>query len=206
MFIPNTFKNKNTEEIKNFLIENSFGILVSQTKGKLTGTHIPMELDKDENGADVLIGHIAKANPQWENFNQNEEVLAIFNGPHSYVSSSWYKKENVPTWNYIAVHVYGKIKIIEGDELLISLKKLVNKYETKSETPVSVENMSSNTLKQINGIVGFSIKIKEVQAAYKLSQNRNKSDYHNIVNKLENSGDSISTEVAKEMKKNKTNY
>ena len=201
MYIPNYYKNENLEEVKNFLIGNSFGILINQTNGKLTGTHIPMELDKDKNGDDVLVGHISKANPQWENFNENEEILAIFNGPHAYVSSSWYEKENVPTWNYIAVHIYGKIKIIKGEELLDSLKKLVDKYERNSENPVSVEKMSSRTLKQINGIIGFSIKINEIQAAYKLSQNRNESDYHNIVDKLENTGDPISNNVAEEMKK-----
>lgn len=201
MHIPNHYKNENLEEVKNFLIENSFGILINQTNGKLTGTHIPMELDKDENGDDVLVGHISKANPQWENFNENGEILAIFNGPHTYISSSWYEKENVPTWNYIAVHIYGKIKIIVGDELLDSLKKLVDKYEMNSENPVSVEKMSNRTLKQINGIVGFSIKINEIQAAYKLSQGKNESDYHNIVDKLENTGDPFPKEVAKEMKK-----
>jgi transcriptional regulator len=201
MHIPNYYKNENLDEVKSFLIENSFGILINQTHGKLTGTHIPMELDKDENGDDILVGHISKVNPQWENFNENEEILAIFNGPHAYVSSSWYEKENVPTWNYIAVHIYGKIKTIEGDELLDSLKKLVDKNEMNSENPVSVEKMSGRTLEQINGIVGFSIKINEIQAAYKLSQNRNESDYHNIVDKLENGGDTISNQVAKEMKK-----
>jgi len=200
MYIPNHYKNENLEEVKNFLIENSFGILINQTNGKLTGTHIPMELDKDENGDDVLVGHISKANPQWESFNKNEEILAIFNGPHAYISSSWYEKENVPTWNYIAVHIYGEIKIIEGDELLDSLKKLVDKYEMNSENPVSIERMSSKTLKQINGIVGFSIKINKIQAAYKLSQSRSNYDYHNIVDKLENNNNSISKEVAKEMK------
>ena len=92
-----------------------------------------MALDIDENGEDVLVGHMSKLNPQWGNFHDNEEVLAIFNGPHTYVSSSWYEKENVPTWNYIAVHVYGKIKIIVGAELLNSLRKLVDKYEKKDK-------------------------------------------------------------------------
>jgi|TARA_B110000503_G_scaffold38476_1_gene63232 transcriptional regulator len=201
MYVPNYFKNENLEEVKSFLIENSFGILINQTNGKLTGTHIPMALDIDENGEDVLVGHMSKLNPQWGNFHDNEEVLAIFNGPHTYVSSSWYEKENVPTWNYIAVHVYGKIKIIVGAELLNSLRKLADKYEKNSETPVSVERMSTNTLKQINGIVGFSLKINEIQAAYKLSQNRNESDYHNIVDQLENGDDTLSNQVAEEMKK-----
>ncbi|HLW33165.1 MAG TPA: FMN-binding negative transcriptional regulator [Aequorivita sp.] len=201
MYIPSYFKNENLEEVKNFLMANSFGILINQTKGKITGTHIPLELDKDEKGDDVLVGHISKANPQGESFKTNEDILAIFNGPNAYVSSSWYEKENVPTWNYIAVHIYGKIRIIEGDELYDSLKKLVDKYEVNSENPVSMEKMSSEMLRQINGIVGFSIKINEIQAAYKLSQNRNTSDYHNIVDKLENREDPLSKEVANTMKK-----
>lgn len=201
MFIPNLHKNENIEEVKSFLNENSFGILISQIGGKISGTHIPMELDIDENGEDVLVGHIAKANPQSKNLKNGEEILAIFNGPHSYISSSWYQKENVPTWNYVAVHVYGKVKIIEGEELLESLKKLVDKYEQNSENPVSVEKMSSRTLKQVNGIVGFSIKINEIQAAYKLSQNREETDYHNITSELEKAGDSNSMGIAEEMKK-----
>jgi len=200
MYIPNHYKNENIKEVKDFLIKNSFGILLNQNKGRISGTHIPMELNTDKNGKDILSGHISKTNPQWNNFNDKEEVLAIFNGPHSYVSSSWYKKENVPTWNYIAVHIYGTIKIIEGDELLSSLKKLVDKYESNSENPVSVENLSEKSLKQINGIIGFNIHINEIQATYKLSQNRDDSDYHNVIEKLEKTKDSGSMEIAKEMR------
>lgn len=201
MFVPKYFKNENIQDVKNFLNENSFGILISQVDGKISGTHIPMELDTNENGEDVLVGHVAKSNPQSKNFRNEEEILAIFNGPHSYVSSSWYQKENVPTWNYIAVHVYGKVKIIRGEELLDSLKKLVDKYEQNSQNPVSIEKMSNRTLKQVNGIVGFSIKINEIQAAYKLSQNRKKNDYQNIINELNKVGNSNSIGIAKEMKK-----
>lgn len=201
MFIPNYYKNEDIDAVKEFLHENSFGILISQADGKISGTHIPMELDTDENGDAVLVGHIAKANPQSKNLTDKEEILAIFNGPHSYISSSWYEKENVPTWNYIAVHIYGKVKIIEGEALLESLKKLVDKYEKNSENPVSVEKMSSRTLRQINGIVGFSIKINEIQAAYKLSQNRTATDHHNITEKLEKSDNSNAISIAKAMKK-----
>jgi len=201
MYIPIHHRHDNIEEVKEFLKENSFGILISQDGGKLAGTHIPLELDQDKNGKDVLLGHVAKANPQSKHFKSGEEVLAIFNGPHAYVSSSWYNHENVPTWNYIAVHIYGKLKIISGEELLQSLKKLVDKYERNSSEPVSVEKMSSNTLKQINGIVGFSIEINEIQAAYKLSQNRDETDYHNISNELKNTGNVHSIGVAKEMNK-----
>jgi len=203
MFIPNLHKNENIEEVKSFLNENSFGILISQVDGKVSGTHIPMELDKDENGEDVLVGHIARANPQSKKLKNEEEILAIFNGPNSYLSSSWYQKENVPTWNYVAVHVYGKVKIMEGEELLDALTKLVDKYEKNSKNPVSVKKMSSRTLEQVNGIVGFSIKINEIQAAYKLSQNREEKEYINITNELEKIGDSNSIGIAEAMKKAK---
>ena len=201
MYIPNYFRNQNIEEVKSFLEENGFGVLLSQDDGRITGTHIPMELEIDENGENVLVGHIAKVNPQSKHFKNNGEILAIFNGPNSYISSSWYQKENVPTWNYIAVHVYGTLRIIDGEELLDSLKRLVNKYEKDSDNPVSVEKMSPGTLKQVDAIVGFSIKINEIQAAYKLSQNREDTDFHNITRELERSGHSNSMDISEEMKK-----
>ena len=113
MYTPEIYKNENQEEIKKFLQENSFGILINQTNGKLCATHIPLELETTKEGKDILWGHISKENPQWNGFIDNDQILAVFSGPHSYISSSWYDHENVPTWNYIAVHVYGKIKIIE---------------------------------------------------------------------------------------------
>ena len=132
MYTPDIYKNENQEEIKQFLQENSFGILINQTNGKLCATHIPLELDRNKEGKQILHGHIAKENPQWRGFEENDTVLAVFSGPHSYISSSWYDHENVPTWNYLAVHVYGKIKIIEGEAAINSLKKLVDKYEKNS--------------------------------------------------------------------------
>lgn len=134
MYIPDIYKNENQEEIIDFLQKNSFGILVNQTNGRLWATHIPLELDTDKNGKQILHGHISKENPQWESFANNDTVLAIFSGANSYISSSWYDYENVPTWNYIAVHVYGTIKIIEGEAVIESLKKLVDKYEKAQKT------------------------------------------------------------------------
>jgi len=201
MYIPEQYKNENEAEIKDFLQKNSFGILVNQTDGKLWATHIPLELDKDENGKDILHGHLSKANPQWESFVSYNKVLAIFQGPHSYISSSWYEKEEVPTWNYIAVHVYGTIKIIEGEALVSSLKKLVDKYEANSEKPVRVEELSNKTMRQINGIVGFIIEIDDIQAVKKMSQTRNDKDYHNIISELEKTEGADAVEVANIMAK-----
>ena len=201
MYTPEIYKNENQEEIKKFLQENSFGILINQTNGKLWATHIPLELDTNENGATILSGHISKENPQWNGFIDNDQVLAVFSGPHSYISSSWYDHENVPTWNYIAVHVYGKIKIIEGETVIESLKKLVDKYEQKSENPVRIEDLSQKIMLQSRGIVAFEIEITEIQATRKMSQNRDEKNYQNIISELEKANTNQSVAVANEMKK-----
>lgn len=201
MYTPDIYKNENKEEINVFLKENSFGILINQTEGKLWATHIPLELDTNIEGKTVLQGHISKENPQWKGFTDNDEVLAVFSGPHSYISSSWYDHENVPTWNYIAVHVYGKIKIIEGEAVLESLKKLVNKYEQNSENPVRIEDLSEETMKQARGIVAFEIEITAIQATRKMSQNRDSKNYQNIISELEKTEKNQCIAVANEMKK-----
>lgn len=199
MFTPTQYKNEDIDEIKDFLRSNSFGILVNQVDGKPWATHIPLELDIDTDGGDALIGHIAKANPQWKYFREDSQVLCIFNGPHSYVSSSWYKEEEVPTWNYIAVHVYGTLKIQSEEALLASLHKLVDKYEADSKEPVSSRDMSAKTMRQIKGVVGFEIKVEDIQATYKLSQGR-EHDHPKIITELEER-DSSSIAVAQEMQK-----
>ncbi|HMI06141.1 MAG TPA: FMN-binding negative transcriptional regulator [Flavobacterium sp.] len=201
MYIADLFKNENQSGIEDFLHKNSFGILVNQTDGKLWATHIPLEFDTNENGRKVLYGHISKENLQWKSFGNDNKVLAIFTGPHAYISSSWYDFENVPTWNYTAVHVYGTVKIIEGDAVLEHLKKLVDKYEAASENPVSIENFSKKTMMQTRGIVAFEIEITEIQASKKLSQNRDDTNFENIISELEKTGNHDAIAVAADMKK-----
>ncbi|AYN67748.1 FMN-binding negative transcriptional regulator [Euzebyella marina] len=182
MYIPEYQNNKNIDELKLFISENSFGILVTHSENRSHATHIPLLLEKDEEGADVLTGHIAKANFQWKHFGQ-DDVLCIFNGPHAYISSSWYKEEEVPTWNYIAVHIYGSLQLLTEEQTMNSLHRLVDTFEANSKNPISLHNMSTKTLRQVKGIVGFQIKIKEIQARYKLSQNR-EEDHAQIVSEL----------------------
>jgi transcriptional regulator len=201
MFIPDIYKNENQEAITAYLKENSFGILINQTNEKLWATHIPLELGTNKDGKTILEGHISKENPQWKGFAENDQILAIFSGPHSYISPSWYDHENVPTWNYIAVHVYGKIKTIEGDAVIQSLKRLVDKYEQNSENPVRIEDLSEKTMMQSRGIVAFEIEIEEIQAQQKMSQNRDDKNYQNIISELEKTNTNQSIAVANEMKK-----
>ncbi len=202
MYIPHYYKNEDLKEIKDFLMHNSFGILVNQVDGKPWASHIPLELDKDKEGKDILVGHIAKANPQGKAFDSNTEILCIFNGPHAYISSSWYKEEEVPTWNYIAVHVYGRLKVLNEEETMASLHKLVDKYEENSKNPISLHDMSPKTLRQVKGIIGFQIEITAIQAAYKLSQTRTE-DHPKITSELIDQSDAGSKAIAQEMNKSK---
>jgi transcriptional regulator len=201
MYIPDLYKNEDQASIDHFIHENGFAILINQLEGKIVATHIPLQLETNEQGKQMLYGHISKENPQWQSFESNDKILAIFSGAHSYISPSWYDHENVPTWNYTAVHLYGTIRIIEGEALLTSLKKLTNKYEAKSENPMTVEGLSAKAMLQIRGIVGFEIEINEIQAVHKMSQNRDDKNYHNIITELEKTGEGNAIAVAKEMSK-----
>lgn len=203
MYIPHHFKNTNIEAVKEFINSNGFGILISTIEGKPFATHIPLQLSHE---TDRLFGHISRANTQWKHFEtKDNNVLAIFTGPHAYISSSWYNHENVPTWNYIAVHVYGNARIIQGQELYDSLKHLVDKHEKDSAKPVSMETMSPEYLKNsLKGLVGFEITITEIQASYKLSQNRDDENYSNIIKELEKRPDDNSHQVAGAMKNNRS--
>lgn len=196
----NTWENE--PEIIEFIKKNAFATLISQVDGKPWATHIPFVLDQDAEGNPILSGHVAKANPQWRSIPDQEEVLVIFQGPHAYISSSWYNHENVPTWNYLAVHVYGKIRFIEGEELMHHLKSLVDTYEVGRPNRVSVENMSEAYVQsQVRALVGFEVKIEEVKASAKLSQNRDDVNYQNIIKKLDESPFPLDQEVAEEMRK-----
>ncbi|MCV9930304.1 FMN-binding negative transcriptional regulator [Flavobacterium sp. LS1R49] len=201
MYTPEIHKDEDPEAIRAFLKENSFGILINQTHSKLWATHIPIEIETRADGKEVLCGHISKLNPQGEGFIQNDQVLAVFTGAHTYISPSWYDHENVPTWNYTAVHVYGRIKIVDHEAAIESLKKLVDKYEANSENPVRVEDLSTKTMRQAHGIIAFEIEIDEIQATKKMSQNRDDVNYKNIITALEKTENPQSIAVAKEMSK-----
>jgi transcriptional regulator len=204
MYIPELYKNENQEEIQNFIHQNGFGILVNQTDGKLWATHIPLVLETNKSGEQILVGHVSKLNPQAASFINDNDVLAIFSGAHSYISSSWYDHENVPTWNYLAVHVYGKVSVLTHEQAVNSLKKLVDKYEAKSEKPVRVDNLSEKTMREARGIIAFEIVITSIEAVKKLSQNRDDKNYQNIVSELEKTNENQSITIATEMKKNRT--
>jgi transcriptional regulator len=201
MYIPKYFKVTNVDEIFDFVQQNSFGTIVTTKQGKPIATHLPLQLMK-EGDTYYITGHMAYGNPQWRTFETCEDVLVMFQGPHAYISSSWYEEENVPTWNYQAVHVYGTVSILDEEELKQDLTLLLQKYEKHRKNPVLWDKLSPEVLeKQLKGIVGFKIKVQEIQAANKLSQNRNEEDYHNIVNKLYEEKDLNSQQMAQLMER-----
>lgn len=202
MHIPEIYKNENQAEIEQFIHQNGFSILVNQTEGKLWATHIPLVLEH-KNGKQFLVGHVSKLNPQAESFKSNEEILAVFQGVNAYISSSWYDHENAPTWNYIAVHVYGKLRLHSHEEAIEALKRLVDKYEATSENPVRVENLSPKMMREVRGIVSFEIEISSIESVKKLSQNRDDKNYKNIISELEKTNENQAIAVADAMKKNR---
>lgn len=199
MYIPRRYQENDPEKIRAFIRENSFAILVSVQEGLPVATHIPLLMEKDEQGRDILVGHISKGNEQKHSLVDGSKVLAIFPGPHAYVSPRWYTAINVPTWNYISVHIYGTLTLMEGEALRAALTRLVGNYERYMPRPVHVEEIPEKELEaDYRGVVGFRILVEEVQAAYKLSQNRDEQSYQQVIGELEK-GDAMARAVAAEM-------
>jgi transcriptional regulator len=199
MYIPKYFTIDNEEDIYNFIEKNSFATLFSQHNGEPYATHLPLLLNKEEG---FLYGHFARPNEQWRDI-VNQEVLVIFQGPHCYISPSWYEtNQAVPTWNYVAIHVYGQMEIVEdGQEVFNSLNDMVKKYE-KPDSPYHLEGVDSNYIKGMSkGIVGFTIKINKIEGKAKLSQNHPAARQELIIKQLENSVDQNNIHIAELMKK-----
>lgn len=190
MYIPKHFKVTDKEEILTFIKANAFGQLISLVEGKLFSSHIPFMLDTENKS---LLCHIAKNNPQWEDI-EDQEVLITFQGPHDYVSPSWYNSPGVPTWNYQSVHIYGKPKLITEPEKLSSLvNELTGMYESSFEHPWKPEYKAA----MLKAIIGIEIKITDMQCKYKLSQNRSEDDRLQVIEEHKKRG---STQLAQATK------
>jgi len=198
MYIPKLYREEDREKILEFLKQNNFPAFVTYDGEKPVATHLPVEVLENENGSLTILGHMSRANPQWKSFGE-QEVLLIFQGAHTYISPRWYDHVNVPTWNYLMVHVYGKIRLVEGEELYSLLSRLVKNHE--EPTAYSLEALPQDFVqKEMNGVAGFAVDVTRVDAGYKLSQNRNDGDHENIIRELEGRGDENSAAVAKSMR------
>ena len=198
MYISKLYREEDHAKILEFLQQNEFATLVTYDGEKPTASHLLMEVV--EVGGNLLVnGHMSKVNSLWKTFEKNPEVLVIFQGPHTYISPTWYNHLNVPTWNDQAVHIYGKPRIVtDQKETYQILARLVARNE--SNVAYRLETLPQEFVsKEIKGIVAFQVEVTRIEANYKLSQNRNNEDYRNIIARLHEREDEMSQGVAEAM-------
>lgn len=200
MYIPDHFKETNLERITALIENYPFGMLVTAPDGPPFVSHLPFLFDNTTGAHGKLLGHMARANPQWQHLATGGKVLVVFQGPHAYVSPSWYSSPGVPTWNYAVVHLYGKPRLIEDEaELTALLERLTNTYESNKQNPWEPKLSDERSAKLLGMIVGFEIEITDVQGKFKLSQNRPAEDRQQVIEELSKSSDQLEVAVAKLM-------
>jgi transcriptional regulator len=195
MYTPSANAEHDTSTIRRFMHENPFCSLVTQTKNGLIASHLPMVLHENGSSCGTLSGHVARANSQWRDFTASEDALAIFTGPQHYISASWYPDKKihgreVPTWNYVAVHAYGRMRIIEDTEWLLEhLRELTDRNEIIAKVPWRVSDAPRDFITKLTqGIVGIEIPISRVEGKWKVSQNRNERDAAGVMDGLDSLG------------------
>jgi transcriptional regulator len=198
LYIPKQFVMEDEQEIYEFIKNNGFGIVISSHEGKPFATHLPLLINQDKG---YVYGHFARLNSQWNDI-ENQDVMVVFQGPHHYISPSWYETSvSVPTWNYVAVHVYGKVELIEDEhELLEDLNELIVKYEGTNESYHIEESNSEFINGLMKGIVGFKLIIDRIEGKHKLSQNHSIDRQRSVIDNLEQIASDHAKDIAKLMK------
>lgn len=191
MYIPRSNEEKRVPVMQEFMREQPLVCLVTLGSGGLVASHIPMVLEQDGSEFGILKGHLSRANTQWRELTPGVEALAIFSGPHHYISPSWYpsKQEHgkeVPTWNYAVVHAYGTLRLVEDSNWLLShLESLTNTHEAGFAAPWKVSDAPPEFLDQLmNGIIGLELPIGRLEDKWKVSQNKPDRDRAGVVEGL----------------------
>jgi transcriptional regulator len=198
VYLPPTFTEARPPVLVAHIERHDFGQLVSRGAAGLTASHIPFLVEY--HGEELhLLGHLARPNPQVEDLGHDEQVLAIFSGPHAYISPSWYAAgPAVPTWNYVDVHVYGTVRLVrEADWLRSLLLRLSDRHEAGSSNPWRMRELPEPYLQgMLKGIVGLDIAVTRLEGKYKLSQNRPAVDRPRVIAELERREDADSRALA----------
>jgi transcriptional regulator len=203
MYIHQLNQEKDTEKILSFIKEHSFGTLVTAPQGIPQASHLPFSLESTGENSFRLTTHMAKANLQWKHLRpEGPEVLVIFQSASAYISPRWYDHINVPTMNYIAIHVYGKPHIIEEQEEVYQiLKKQIEQFEGTHTSTYNIDSLPPQFYKkQAKGMVAIQISVSRLEANFKLSQNRDENNYKNIIEELEKLPDTQAQTIAAHMK------
>ncbi|QDU30914.1 Protease synthase and sporulation protein PAI 2 [Anatilimnocola aggregata] len=193
MYVPVPFAVNEPARLTQFMADHSFAMVVTEYEGVPFASHVPLLYQPAEGSRGVLVGHLARANPQWraaEGLADGIPALAIFHGPHTYISPTWYAEPNtVPTWNYTAVHATGRLKLIADQSRLLELiRQTVNVYEAPQPQPWRLEDQDATFIeKLLGGIVGFEITIDELQGKWKLNQNQTVARRERVIEVLQSS-------------------
>ena len=201
MYIPPAFQIEDPRKLAAFIRSYSFATLITQDGSAPFASHLPMIFHPEAGRRGTLVSHMARANPQWQHFAAGQEALAIFHGPHGYISPSWYQTgPAVPTWNYATVHAYG-VPVIFSDpgRVVALLEETVSRYESSLERPWPGILPEDYRDKLIRGIVAFEIPITRIEGKFKLGQNRAPEDVQGVFGALSNSDDADSRALARFM-------
>ena len=195
MYTPDIFALTDPAEVNRILREHGFALLVTAAEGAPMASHLPFLFDPERGPKGTLLCHMARANPQWKDFAKLEaagrEALVVFQGPHGYVSPSWYDGgPAVPTWNYLAVHAYGLPRIMEDAATIKAhQERLVDAHESGFAAPWSMAGQPEDYIaRMLRGIVAFEIPISRLEAKAKLNQNKSETDRQGVIAALEASG------------------
>jgi len=197
LYMPPHFRVDDRAALERFMDENGFATLVSHGAGGLSVSHVPL-LVEVEGDALRLLGHVARNNDHWRALEAADEVLAIFHGPHAYVSPTWYAQHpSVPTWNYAVVHAHGKARLMDEAALHDLVTRLSSKYEAGNAKPWRLSDQPAAYVSgMLQNIVGFEIEVQRLEGKFKLSQNR-PAEIERVIGALEKAGE---TAVAALMK------
>ena len=197
MYIPPAHAQTDPETLFAFIRQYGFAVLVSQHDGGPFATHLPLLADRSAAAHGRLVGHMARANPQWQQAD-GQTVLAIFSGPHAYVSPTWYEAENVvPTWNYAAVHVYGTFRAVHDEAAVMQIvRETVDFYESPRSQPWRLDPETDFTRKMVKAVVGFTIDVTRVEGKWKLSQNHPQERRRRVMLALRDAEDQDAREIS----------
>ena len=200
MYLPGHYAVTDRQKLHDFIKENGFGILFSGTGPEPVASHLPFILDDGAGEQGTLLAHMARANDQWKQAS-GQPVLAVFQGPHTYVSPTWYQDaDTVPTWNYVAVHVYGTLRVVEDQTRLQRIIELITDYYESSQTPPwRAEFTSDYSQRMLKRIVAFEIEIEKIQGKWKLNQNHPDINRRRVVNVLKTMPDDNSRGIVELM-------
>ena len=202
VYLPPAFAETRPALLVAYIERHNFGLLLSHGAAGLVASHNPFLVERRDEKLHLL-GHLARPNPQVEDLGRDGEVLAIFSGPHAYISPGWYAGgPSVPTWNYVDVHAYGTVRLIEdGAWLRGLLRRLSDNHEAGSPAPWRIEDLPEAYLEgMVKGIIGLDIAVSRLEGKFKLSQNRPAADRPRVIAALEQGGDENSLAVAKLMR------